>query len=68
MRNPIISTGEALQILANDLRKKAMKEHAAELKTASGPERERLLKQVEEEIKKKIRARKKRLYPGAVLY
>ena len=53
----IISDGEALQILAMDLRKQALEKHAEELKTSATEARAKLLQQIERDVEKEIRRR-----------
>ena len=64
----IISRGEALQILKNDLRKRALEEHAAELNNATTQRRAEIMAVIEREIEKEIRARAARIEPDALLH
>ena len=57
MSLPIISRGEALKILRNDLRKAALEKHARELNNATPEHRERLLAQIEAELDQEIKRR-----------
>jgi hypothetical protein len=59
MRTPIISRRESLQILRNTLRKTALEEHAAELKSATAEDRKRIIAWIEQEIDKAIKERLK---------
>jgi hypothetical protein len=53
----IISRGESLQILKNDLRKAALKKRAAELESAKPDAREAILAEVERDIQKEVKRR-----------
>jgi hypothetical protein len=64
----IISRAESLQILKNELRKRALEERAAELRDASGPQREQILADIDQEIKREIRRRAVKPEPGTLLY
>jgi hypothetical protein len=69
MRNrSIISRGEALQILANDLRKRALEEHAAELSSSSAEKRAEIMAQIDRDIEKEIRLRAARIEPHTLLH
>ena len=64
----IISRGEALQILASDLRKRALKEHAAELSSSSAEKRAEIMAQINRDIEKEIRLRAARIEPHTLLH
>ena len=64
----IISRGESLQILKNDLRKAALEEHAAELAKATGEDRQKLLAQIDSDIEEKLRRRMRRVEPGNLIH
>ena len=67
-RAAIISSGEALQILKNDLRKAALEKRAAELASATAEDRPRIIDQVDGEIEKELRRRKWWLTPAWVIH
>ena len=54
----IISSGESLQILMNDLRKAALERRSAELDKASPEKREAILTEIDREVRKEIRRRR----------
>jgi hypothetical protein len=54
----IISRGESLQILMNDLRKAALERRAAELGEASPEKREAILTEIDREVRREIRRRR----------
>ena len=54
----IISRGESLQILMNDLRKAALEKRSAELDEASAEEREAILTEIDREVRREIRRRR----------
>ncbi|HEV2394686.1 MAG TPA: hypothetical protein VG146_20230 [Verrucomicrobiae bacterium] len=54
MKHPIISRGEALGILKNDLRKAALTKHAAELANATQEERQQILKRIDRSVQKEL--------------
>ena len=64
----IISRGEALQILKNDLRKAALEKHAAELDKAAPERRADILSQIDRDIQKELRKRAIRIYPDILLH
>jgi hypothetical protein len=70
MKNkPIISRGESLRILENDLRKHALEQHGAELKSATEERRREIMDQIESEIREELRRRRIRfLHYPALLY
>jgi hypothetical protein len=64
----IISRGEALQILENDLRRVALGQHAAELNTATPEQRTAILAQIDRDIRKELGRRARRIDPGTLLH
>ena len=64
----IISRGEALQILKNDLRKAALEKHSAELATATAEDRKKMLVQIDGDIEKELRRRMRRFEPDSLIY
>jgi hypothetical protein len=64
----IISRGEALQILKNDLRKAAQEKHAVELEKATPERRAEILSQIDRDIQKELRKRAIRIYPNVLLH
>ena len=64
----IISRGEALQILKNDLRRLALEKHAAELNNATAEKRAEIMAQIDRDIQKELRQRARRIYPGTLLH
>ncbi len=67
MRHSIISDGEALQILKNDLRRRALEARADELKDATPERRAEVLAQIDRDIQKQLRNRSGKVYPGTLL-
>ncbi len=67
-KQSIISRGEALQILKNDLRKLALEKHAAELNNATPERRSDIMAQIDREIRKELRRRRMRIYPDILLH
>jgi hypothetical protein len=57
MPGAIISRAEALQILKNDLRKRALEKNAAELRKASMERRGEIIAQIESDVQKEVRRR-----------
>ena len=57
----IISRGESLQILMNDLRKAALEKRSTQLNEASPEERMAILAEIEREVREEIRRRRWRL-------
>ena len=57
MPGAIISRAESLQILKNDLRKRALEKNAAELREASTERRGEILSQIEKGVQKELRRR-----------
>ncbi len=64
----IISDGEALQILKNDLRKAALEKHAAELNNATPERRLEIFAQIDKDIQQELRKRGVRIYPDILLH
>jgi len=64
----IISRAESLQILKNDLRRRALEKHAAELKNVSAEKRDKLLAQIDRDIQKEVRRRARRPDMDILLY
>jgi hypothetical protein len=64
----IISRGESLQILKNDLRKAALQEHAAELAKATAEDRQKMMAQIDSDIEKELRLRMRRIEPGNLIH
>ena len=64
----IISRGEALQILKNDLRKRALEKHAAELKDAGPDQRQEILQAIERDMEKEVRWRAQRPEPDNLIH
>jgi hypothetical protein len=67
-QHSIISRGESMRILANDLRKIALQKHAAELSKASAEERQAILERIEQDIQKELRSRISRREPDSLLH
>jgi hypothetical protein len=67
-QHSIISRGESMLILANDLRKTALKQHAAELSEATAAERQGILQRIERDIQKELRRRRSRREPDSLLH
>ena len=65
---PIISRSEALQILANQLRKAALKRREVELRDSTPAEREKIMEQVEREIAAELRRRAKEPESDTILH
>jgi hypothetical protein len=57
----IISRGESLQILVNDLRKAALEKRSAQLKEANPEGRAAILAEIDREVRREIRRRRWRL-------
>ena len=68
MPGAIISRAESLQILKNDLRKRALEKNAAELREASTERRDEILAQIEKDIQKEVRRRGRTPYIDTLLY
>ncbi len=67
-RQSIISDEQALQILANDMRRRALAAHADELRSATPERRAEILAQIDREIQKELQKRSVRTDPGALLH
>jgi len=67
-RAGIISRGESLQILKNDLRKAALEKHTAELAKATGEDRQKMLAQIDRDIEKELRRCMRRVEPGNLMH
>ena len=68
MNQPIISKGEALQILKNDLRKRALERRGAELNDASAERRSEILAEIEEEVQNELKKWETRIDPDVLLH
>ena len=64
----VISRGESLQFLKNDLRKAALEKHAAELAKATAEDRQKMLAQIDRDIEKELRRRVRRAEPDSLIY
>ena len=64
----VISRGEALQILKNDLRKRAIAEHAGELNKSPAEDRAGIMSRIERDIAKQMRKHAARVEPDALLH
>ncbi len=64
----IISRGEALQILKNDLRKAALEKRAAELRSATAESRQAIIEEIDREIEKGLRRRLKWIEPDSLIH
>jgi len=64
----IISDDQALQILKNDLRKRALGQRAAELSNATPERRAEILAEIDRDIQKELRKRARRIDPGTLLH
>jgi hypothetical protein len=64
----IISRGESLQILENDLRRRALEERAAELNNATPEKRAEIMAQIDQAIQQELRRRAERVDLGTLLY
>ena len=64
----IISKGEALQILKNDLRKAALEKCAVELAKGTAEDQQKMLAQIDRDIEKELRRRMRRVEPDNLLY
>ncbi len=65
----IISRGEALDILKNDLRKAALEKRAAELANATLEQQHRIIADIDREIEKELRRRRMRwIEPDCLLH
>ena len=64
----VIWRGESFQILKNDLRKAALKEHAPKLAKATAEDRQKMLAQIDSDIEKELRRRMRRVEPGNLIH
>ena len=64
----IISRGQALQILKNDLRKTELEQHAAELAKATAEDRQKLMAQIERDIEVELRRRMTWVEPDSLIH
>ena len=64
----IISRSQALQILENDLRKAALEKHAAESAKATAEARQKLLAQIDTDIAKELRRRRRQVEPDNLIH
>ena len=67
-RNPIISRGESLQILGNDLRRAALERRAGELKDTTPEKRKAILAEIERNVRDEVRKRAKQSGHWNVIY
>jgi len=58
INNNIISDTEALQILKNDLLRRALEKHAPELRDATAEERAEIMARIEQDIQQELRRRR----------
>lgn len=63
----IISRGQSLQILANDLRRAALERRATELKEATPERRQAILAEIDQDVRDEVRKRSKSGH-GKVIY
>lgn len=56
-RSTIISRGQSLRILMNDLRKAALERRAVELRDATPEARETILAEIDRDIRREVRRR-----------
>jgi hypothetical protein len=64
----IISDDQALQILKNDLRKRALEQHAAELNDATPERRREIMAEIDRNIQEELRKRARRIDPRTLLH
>jgi hypothetical protein len=64
----IISRGESLQILRNDLRRAALEKRAAELANATTEGRQRILEQIDRLVEKELPRRMMRIEPDNLIH
>jgi hypothetical protein len=67
MHKSIISDGQALQILRNDLRRAALEKRAAELSIATAERRAESMAEIDQGIEQKLRARTGRRASGFLM-
>ena len=68
INHSIISDAQALQILKNDLRKRALEQRAEDLNDATFEKRSEIMAEIDREIKKELRKRATRIGPGTLLH
>jgi hypothetical protein len=68
IKQSIISDDQALQILKNDLRKRALEQCATELNNAAPEWRAEILAKIERDIQKELRKRARPVDPGTLLH
>jgi hypothetical protein len=64
----IISRGESLRILRNDLRKAALEKQAAELANATAEQRDKIITLIEQNIQKQLRRRMAQAEPPSLVH
>lgn len=64
----IISRGQSLQILRNELRKSAMEKHASELASASTEQRREIIAQIEDAIETEMKQRRSKAEPRGLIH
>jgi len=64
----IISRGQSLQILRNELLKAALEKHADELASATAKERQEIISRIERDVQKEIRHRIRHVEPHGLLH
>ena len=64
----IISRGESLQILKNDLRRVALEKHAGELNNATAEKRAEIMAQIDQDVQKELSRWTRRFDPGTLLH
>jgi hypothetical protein len=64
----VISRGESLQILKNDLRRLALDKHAAELENAAPERKAEIMLQIDREVQNEVRKRAVRIDQGTLLH
>jgi hypothetical protein len=64
----IISRGQALQILKNDLRKTALEQHAVELAKATAEDRQKMMAPIERDIEVELRRRMTWVEPDSLIH
>jgi hypothetical protein len=68
VKHSVISDREVLQILKNDLRRRALEKRAADFKEATPERRSEIMAEVDREIRKELRNRPVRIDPGTLLH
>ena len=64
----VISRGESLQILKNDLRRLALDKHVAELENAAPERKAEIMLQIDREVQNEVRKRAVRIDLGTLLH